>query len=123
MISRGEPVRGKAPDDQIDWSLLRREDDPPRTVRRIDGKQNQWETVCRASPPQATVEVEIAIDAIGESGALYSHPDALTLVASDSLEAFADTPRNEYAKYVVSGARKGFPKSIGVTHDLAEITQ
>ncbi|MBT3379752.1 MAG: hypothetical protein HN742_31825 [Lentisphaerae bacterium] len=119
VITRGAPVRGKAPDDQIGWDLLRREDDPPHTIRALDGKQNRWETICRPNPPQATLEVEIAVDAIGEPGALYGHPDALTLISSDSLEAFADTAQNEYAKYVVSGPRRGFPKSLGVTHDLA----
>ncbi len=123
VVSSGVPVRGKVADERIRWEYLRREEAPPRTVRALDGRQNQWDIMGRPHSSEATVEVEIAVEEIGERGDMYMHPKALTIIASDALEAFADTPRNEYAKYVVSGSRRGFPTAAGVRHELTLSTR
>ena len=115
VISSGDIVRGRKADDQIKWELLKTETDDPRTITALDGVQNAWDLVCR---DHADLEVEIAAERIESNGAAYSASTALSLEAFDDLSAFADTPGNQYAQYVVSGSRRGFPTSVGVTHEL-----
>ncbi|MBM4046232.1 MAG: hypothetical protein FJ279_14060, partial [Planctomycetes bacterium] len=110
VITEGEVLRGRNPDEKIKWEFLRRESDDPRTVQALDGAQNVWETVCRAD---AKLELEIAVESVGEPGWAYDSPTAIPLETFDSLDAFADGPPNEYLKYVVSGALKGVATSPG----------
>ncbi|OGV69519.1 MAG: hypothetical protein A3K19_27855 [Lentisphaerae bacterium RIFOXYB12_FULL_65_16] len=119
VISRGEVLRGRNPVEQINWSLLQREDDDPRTVRALDGVQNEWDIACRADAKSAKLEVELIVDSMGDTAALYSDPAAIPLEPFDTLDAFADTPANKYLQYVVSGAGAGVATSPGVTHELA----
>ena len=115
VISSGDIVRGRNPDDQIKWELLKTETDDPRTITALDGVQNAWDLVCR---DPADLEVEIVAERVESNGAAYRAATALSLETFDDLAAFADTPDNQYAQYVVSGSRRGFPTSIGVTHEL-----
>jgi len=114
----GEPMRGTNPPERVRERFLSREEDAPRLVRALDGVQNQWDVICRPTPQGATLEAEIAVEAIGEPGSLYADPRALTVAAADDLAGFADQPANQYLKYVVSGALKGVSAAPGVSHEL-----
>lgn len=115
VITEGEAVRGRNPDDKIQWDFLGREADDPRTIAALDGRQNQWDVICRTD---AKLEIELVAEQLDDGGAAYNASTAVPLEAFDSLDSFAGKPENEFAKYVVSGDRKGFPTSPGVTHDL-----
>ncbi|NOZ21637.1 MAG: hypothetical protein GXP25_11195 [Planctomycetes bacterium] len=115
VITEGETVRGRNPKGKIKWNFLGSEADDPRTITALDGVQNQWDITCRAD---AKLELEMTVDQIDDKGAAYEAPTAVPVETFDSLDAFADRPENQYAKYVVSGKRKGFPTSPGVTHKL-----
>jgi hypothetical protein len=123
VISQGEPLRGANPPARIRWELLRREDDDPRVISALDGKQNQWDIRCRPDAKNVRLEAEIIVDAVGEPGSLYGDPSALPLETFDNLDAFADAPANKYLKYVESGPLKGAPTAPGVTHELALSTE
>lgn len=118
VITRGKPLRGTNPPEQVRWELLDREEVPPRTVRAIDGVQNRWSVLCRPYPKGATLEAEIRVDSLGASGSLYNAPGAIVLESFEDLRGFADTPRNRYLQYVESGPLKGVPTAPGVTHRL-----
>ena len=126
VMTHGETFGGRNPPDQIRWEYLRREVEDPRVVCALDGVQNQWDVICRADAKTVRLEAEIVVDdppqaegASDQPTSLYSRPDALSLEAFDTLEAFADTPNNQYLQYVVSGTLKGISAAPGVTHDLS----
>ncbi|MCK5801848.1 MAG: hypothetical protein KAI66_03400, partial [Lentisphaeria bacterium] len=114
-ITEGKALRGRKPKGEIRWNLLDSEVDDPRVITAFDGVRNQWDITCRS---EARLELELTVDKIGGQGAAYSASTALPIDAFDSVDAYADTPQNEYAKYVVSGVRKGFPTALGVTQKL-----
>ncbi len=112
VIACGPPLRGRRPRDQIDWTLLRREYECPRTVCALDGRQNQWELVCRPEADRADVEIELAVEEVGSRTAAYNAPSALTL------ESFEE-PSGSYA---YDAEPKPAGCSPGVTQQLTRST-
>ena len=124
VITEGEPFGGTKPADEIRWEFLRREDDDPRLIRALDGRQNRFDVVCRPGAQTVRLEAEIVLGAPPEGAddqptSMYGAPDAVSLAAFDTLDAFADTPGNNYLQYVVSGPLKGVATAPGVTHELS----
>ncbi len=115
VITRGQAFGGMNPRDKVRWELLRREEDDPRMVRALDGKQNRWETLSRAN---AALEAEVTVEAMGAPGGAYDAADALALESFDTLDGFADGPANAYLKYVEAGPIKNVATSPGITHQL-----
>ena len=118
VIGEGGILRGRNPSERIKWDFLRREQDEPRVIEALDGTQNEWDVTCVSGAKQVDLEVEIAVGRVGAPGDAYDAPGAITLEAFDNLDAFKDGPDNKYLQYVVSGSRRGFPTSVGVTHRL-----
>ena len=118
VVSQGDVLRGRNPDDQVRWEFLSREEDEPRVIRALDGVQNEWDILYRAGAKQPSLEIEIEVNRVGARGAAYHAPNAVALETFDSLEAFKARPENRYLQYVVSGSRRGFSTSVGVTHRL-----
>jgi len=83
VIACGPPLRGRSPADKIDWSLLGREYENPRTISAIDGKQNAWQVLCRPDVKQAGVEIEFQVDKASDGMAAYNAPSAVTLASFD----------------------------------------
>ena len=61
LITAGPPLRGRTPDEQINWSLLRDEYDRPRAITRSAGRENRWPVVCRQSAKLAALGVELEV--------------------------------------------------------------
>ena len=128
IITEGEPFGGTNPPGQVRREFLRREDDDPRLIRALDGRQNQWDVICRPGSRDVRLEAEIAVEAPPQVGddrptSMYGGPDAVPLEPFDTLDAFADTPANNYLQYVVSGPLKGVATAPGVTHELSLSTE
>ena len=123
VIARGDIVSGRNSDEKIKWEFLDREDEPPRVVSALDGVQNVWDVVCRPTPRPVRLDVEIAVEKVGKPGAAYDSATAVSLETFDDLSGFADSPTNKYARYVVSGNRRGYPAAVGVTHELSVSTE
>ncbi|HQX49958.1 MAG TPA: hypothetical protein PLR25_08625 [Planctomycetaceae bacterium] len=83
LVTSGAPLAGRRPLETIDWSLLAREYDNPRTIMALDGHQNKWQTICRNEAKSADVEIEVSIDQLGGETTAYDAPTAMTL---DSFE-------------------------------------
>lgn len=115
VITEGEALRGRRTREKVRWGFLGSEVEDPRVVTAFDGVRNRWNVTCRS---EAHLELELTVDKIGGPSGAYTAPTALPIENFDRLDAFADTPGNEYAKYVVSGDRKGFPTALGVTQKL-----
>ncbi len=121
VITEGEPVRGRAPDGDIDWAALRYEYVTPRIVTALDGRENAWDVVCRPGSG-ATLGAEITVERSGASGSAYDDPAALTIESFDDLSFFADSPDNEFAKYVWDSEHRGVSTKPGVTQEFERST-
>ncbi len=117
VISEDDPVRGKAPDAEIDWSALRYEYVTPRIVTALDGEQDRWRVVCRPGSG-ATLGAEITVEQSGGSAEAYDAPDALTVEGFEDLAAFADGPDNRFAQYVHDAEHEGIASKPGVTQQF-----
>ena len=56
---------------------------------------------------------------LGASGANYNTDKALTLANFEELSAFADSPQNQFAKYVYDAEHKAVAVKPGVTQKLS----
>lgn len=126
VIATGHPLRGKAPDSGIDWRPLRDEYALPRTVLRLDGKQNRWKIVCRpnagASRRDIRLGLELQVSQVGATADSYRDARAFTLESFDDLSFFADSPDNRFARFVYDGKYKGIAAKPGVTQELTQST-
>ena len=115
VVSSGPALRGKRADGEIDWGLLKREYDPPRTVLATDGRDNRWRVLSCPDRQSARLELELRVDAIEAGGAAYESSGFVTVADFDGPTEFADSPTNLYAKYVYDSKHKGIPAKPGVT--------
>ncbi len=123
FVTEGPVFRGRRPDGEIAWEALRYEYELPRVVTALDGRQNQWDVICRADAPSAQLGIELEVQQIGATGEAYNDPAALTIESFDDLSFFADSPDNEFAKYVYDGEHKGIANKPGVTHEFEPSTE
>lgn len=122
VMPSGEPLRGRRPDDQVDWSLLSCEYDAPRTILALDGVQNRWETCCRAGVSYADVALEVKVDQIGDLMSAYQAPTAMTL---ESFE-LSDLPANgseSAATFAFDSHSRQTGCSQGVTQQLTRSSE
>lgn len=61
FICTGKPIRGMTARKSINWKMLQVEYDEPRIIRALDGKQNEWELICRR---RAALTFELVVDKI-----------------------------------------------------------
>lgn len=137
IITQGKPLRGVTPPAPpseggerggVDWRWLRTEYDDPRIIQALDGRQNEWDVLCRPDPPTpplqkggsrgARLQVEIVVDRVGSAADRYNAADALTVESFDDLSRFADSPDNRFAQYVWDSEDRGVPTKPGVTQSL-----
>ena len=122
VITQGPPIAARVPADTVDWSRLRTECEPPRTVTALDGRENRWEVCCRANTRGARLEVDMAVESTGRPETAHAAPSAVRLAEFETLAGFADSPRNRYAAYVQGHGVRGVAARPGVTHKLARST-
>ncbi len=79
VITHGAPLRGQRPATEIDWSLLQREYEPPRTIVSLDGNQNRWAVLCRPDQPYADVELELRVEQVGNNTEAFNSRSAVAL--------------------------------------------
>lgn len=120
VIAQGEPLRGMRPAGEIDWADLRYEYVMPALVTALDGNENVTEVICRPGEG-ARLGAEIMMGAGGGTAA-YDSPEALTLESFDDLSFFADSPDNQFAKYVYDDSNRGISTKPGVTAELVQST-
>jgi len=87
VITCDEPLRDRMPKDKIDWSLLRREYEPPRTICSLDGRQNEWQVISRSDAGKADLEIELNVEKASDKMAAYNAPTAVTLESFDGPDA------------------------------------
>ncbi len=123
VVATGPALRGQAPRAEIDWGLLGQELERPQTVTELDGRQNRWDLVCRKGAGNARLEMELQVEKTGSTGESYEDPAALTVESFDDLSFFADSPGNEFAKYVYDSENKGVAVKPGVTQEMTRSTE
>jgi hypothetical protein len=96
LITSGSPSTGRMPTETINWPLLAREYDSPRTINAIDGRQNHWQTICRSESKPPDVEIELSIEQVGGETTAYDAPTAITLESFEP-PGESDTPVTSYA--------------------------
>ncbi|MGD9495137.1 MAG: LamG-like jellyroll fold domain-containing protein [Armatimonadota bacterium] len=121
LITEGQPLRETAPADRIDWSRLRYEYVMPALVTALDGAQNVCEVVVRPGE-RARLGAEITLKSAASSPAAYNDPSAVTLESFDDLSFFADSPDNQFARYVFDGEHEGISTKPGVTQQFEPST-
>lgn len=117
LMTCGAPLRGRNPEGQIDATRLRRDDEPPRTIVAIDGRQNRWEIVSRAGEG-ADLEIGLRVDQVGSERAAYEAPSALTLESFDERGSGDDLPEPLATRYAYDAEPVAAGCSPGVTQQL-----
>jgi len=62
LIALGPPLENRVPASQVKWELLRDDYDAPRTVARLDGRENVWQVVCRRGATRVPFGVELDVE-------------------------------------------------------------
>ena len=122
VVASGPELRGRAPNGEVDRAMLGKEYEAPRTVTQLDGRQNQWDLVCRRGAGNARLEMELQVEKTGATGESYEDPAALTVESFDDVSFFADSPGNEFAKYVYDSENSGISAKPGVTQEMTQST-
>jgi len=122
IVSEGTPLteHNRAP--QVDARLLRTEYDDPRTMTALDGRQNEWDLVCRPDAGPAAFAVDLAVERATPAPGSATGGQALSLEPCEDAAGFADGPDNRYAQYVYDGEDKGVAVKPGVTVTLDRVT-
>ena len=102
VVASGPPIEGRMPNDKIDWKLLDREDENPRTISALDGRQNQWRVPCRPEAKHAEARIELNVQQVGSPTDAYDAASALTLESFE--EPAAQTPDARPATYACDAA-------------------
>jgi len=126
VITCGPPLTGRMPKDQIDWSLLRREYEPPRTILALDGRENQWDVLCRPEAEHADLEFELAVEQVGSEMAGYDAPSAVALESFDTRgapDSAAEKPEGKPATYAYDTEPQAGGCSPGVTQQLSRSSE
>jgi hypothetical protein len=123
VVAGGPPLRDRNADDKIDWSLLRRQYESPRTICAIDGRQNQWNVFCRSEAPYADLGVELTVDQVGGKTEAYDAPSAVTLENFEESGPPAQTSGDGAAAYVYDSQDQAAGCKPGVTQNLARSSQ
>ena len=118
ITARGPAFRGSPAADEIDWALLRQEYELPRLVTALDGDQNRWDVACRPSAESPQLHFELTVEQTGARGEAYDDPAARTIESFEDLGVYADSPDNEFAKYVYDGEHANISTKPGVTQSL-----
>ncbi|MEW6357817.1 MAG: LamG-like jellyroll fold domain-containing protein [Planctomycetota bacterium] len=118
VVASGPPLRGRNAPDKVDTKRLQDECELPREILTLDGKQNQWPVLCRADAKGARIEMEVKVHEIGASDEAYNAPSALSIESFDDLSFFADSPENDYVKFVYDSTYKALSTKPGVTQSF-----
>jgi hypothetical protein len=119
VITSGRPLEGRAPQESINWSFLARQYETPRTICAIDGRQNEWQAICRSEAEHADVQIELTVLQVGGKTAAYDAPTAVTL---ESFEKPAD-PDNHANTYAFDAEPHAGGCLAGVTHQLTRSSE
>ena len=123
VIACGRPLRDDAAKDKVDWSLLRREYEAPRTICAIDGRQNQWSVSCRPESKDAELDFEIKVDQVGGEMDAYNAPSAMRLESFEEPEPVSETAESRAASYAYDLENQAAGCKPGVTQMLARSSE
>ncbi len=119
LITRGEPLTGRAPAETVNNAYLRTEHEAPRVLTGA----GSWDVLCRPDAGPARLEACIAVERAGKLAAGYESPAALSVETFDDLARFADTPENRFAQYAYDGEDNRVPNKPGVNATLEVVTE
>jgi hypothetical protein len=117
LITHGQPMAERRPPEEVDWTALKHEFDPPKLILRQDGRENVWKTASRTGRT-AELNVEIEIEKAGSGQAAFELKEALPVDACNTPGLYQLSKVNTYAKYAYDADSKGVPAKPGVTHRL-----
>ncbi|NOX56971.1 MAG: hypothetical protein GXP27_21530, partial [Planctomycetes bacterium] len=132
VVASGEPIRGRNPEDQINWSLLKRQYESPRTILALDGRQNRWQIRCAPELGPARLEMELKVEQVGDALEAFQSPGAVTLDgfeqppagSSSSGDIRRKTDAGDAFPYDVrptsSGCLKGITQQLALTGDVVK---
>lgn len=64
FICTSKPIRGMSSKRNINWEILRMEYDDPRIICALDGKQNEWDLICRRDVKKAALAFELIVNKV-----------------------------------------------------------
>ncbi|MCS7253822.1 MAG: hypothetical protein RMK18_09265 [Armatimonadota bacterium] len=64
FICTGRPIKGISPKRKINWEILRVEYDDPRIIYALDGRQNEWDLICRRDAKSAILIFELTVNKV-----------------------------------------------------------
>jgi hypothetical protein len=117
VITEGSPIQGRRPQEEVDWSLLGREYEYPRTICSLDGRQDQWHIACRPEAEYADLEIELEVQQVGGEAAAFDAPSAMAL---ESFEREDDTFAYD-TKHTESGCLAGVTQQLTRATDVAKV--
>ena len=123
VIATGPPLRDDSPSDKVDWSLLQREYEAPRTICSIDGQQNRWNVSCRPEAKHADLEFEIKVVQVGRTMDAYDAPTAITLDGFEETDSIAEAAENRTASYAYDSEDVAAGCKPGVTQKLTRSSE
>jgi concanavalin A-like lectin/glucanase superfamily protein len=122
VITCGPPLHDDAAGDRVDWSLLRREHEAPRTICAIDGEQNRWNVSCGGEAKHADVEFEIKVERVGGRMDAYDAVTAMTLEGFEEPNSITQADAN-LASYGYDSESQAAGCKAGVTQMLARSSE
>ncbi len=118
VITYGEPLRDRTPKDKIDWSLLRREYEQPRTICALDGHQNEWQVISRSDVEKADLEIELSVEKVSDNMAAYNASTAVTLESFDEPDASDQPATYAYdSRHITGGCHSGVTQKLSRSSD------
>ncbi len=118
LISQGTPLSGRNPAGQVDARLLSTEYDDPRTIGALDGQQNEWDVVAAGT---AALCVDLTVDRATAPPGNDRPGQRMVLETGEDAAGFADTPDNQYRRYVFDGEHNQVAAKPGVTVSLDRV--
>jgi len=115
FIALGPPFGRRRPSTEIDWKRLDREYALPRTVFRLDGRDNVWDLRVHPDRPSPRIEAEIFAEFAPLSPDAYTGADAVLLDDASDPNLFAESATNRYTRYVYGNGVRNVPALPGVT--------
>ena len=123
VIACGPPLRNDAATDKVNWSLLRREYEDPRTICAVDGQRNRWNVSCRPDATHADLDFEIKVDRVGGKMDAYNASDAITLESFEEPNSIDQAVDSRAAGYAYDSKDETAGCKPGVTQKLTRSSE
>ncbi|MHB8903191.1 MAG: hypothetical protein ACYC6Y_30895, partial [Thermoguttaceae bacterium] len=121
VVTGGDPLTGRMPDDQIDWKLLDRQFEPARQIAALDGRQNRWNVYCPPHAGPADLRLTLSVAQVGNDMTAYEAPDASPCAGFEPDTAPRDPAYAWDEQLTTAGCHAGVTQKLAPSTDVVRI--